>query len=330
LAQAFLPPISLSGGSLNSMLAEILGTSDEGILFGALIAVVFVFIYVVEYVRAKRAQASNKKSLRREQYANAAVWGVMLTMAAAGSVIAPNDAKRRDISILLTCGAAMQLLAFGLLFVAPRRSCPDQTLPRAPADFMILMAVCLSIRVIIEMKWNGYLPIDRTGDGCIQIIEGLSLLICVYNIGQVDISKPEAMRALKMLAGSFAFGQLCYGELDGTPMPDKAFAASVYMELCGWVCMYRFVSGRGRDAVNSMFLPPTFVQGMCRAYFWYMAAPETTIRQPVHIIQVQFPWVLITVHVLFSLLALVMSVLCVREFNPALPHNLLNPNTFSV
>jgi len=312
-------------------IATILGTSDEGILFGALISVVFLFIFIVEYVRTKRAQATNKKSLRREQYANAAVWGVMLTMAAAGSVIAPNDSRRRDVSILLTCGAAMQLLAFGLLFVAPRRSCPDPTLPRAPADFMLLMAVCLSIRVIIEMKWYGYLLIDRTGDGCIQILEGLSLLCAVYHVGQTTVSRLEANRAVVSLVTSFVLGQLCYGELDGTPAPDKAFATSVYLEVCAWVCMCRFISGRGRDAVNSMFLPPTFVQGMCRAYFWYMAAPETKIRQPVSWIQTQFPWVLIACHLMFSVLSLGMSVLCVREFNPALPHNLLSPGTsFSV
>merc|ERR1711971_702141 len=115
--------------------------------------------------------------------------------------------------------------------------------------------------------YNGYLPIDRTGDGCIQILESLSLMLTLR--------------------------VLCYGELDGTPVADKAFSISIFCELAAWVCMARYVKGRGRDAVNSMFLPPVFVQAMCRAYFWYMAYPETTIRAPVHIIQVQFPWVLL-------------------------------------
>jgi len=308
--------------------AEILGTNDEGILFGALVTIVFVFVVIIEYVRTLRVRG--KKDLRKEQYANAAVWGVMLTMAAAGSVIAPNDAKRRDISILLTVGAALQLLGFGLLWVAPRRTCTDLSLPRASADFAIMMTVSIALRVALEMQFNGYLPIDRTGDGCIQTLEGLSLLITVYNLGKMQVSKPEWKRALYTVCGCFVAGQLCFGELDGSPAPDKAFATSIYCELAAWVLMYRFVKGRGRDAVNSMFLPPIFVQGMCRAYFWYMAAPETKIRQPFHIIQVQFPWVLITCHLGFCVLAIGMSILCVREFNPALPHKLLCPETFTV
>jgi hypothetical protein len=310
-------------------LADLLGTNDEGILFGALVAVVFLFVFIIEYVRTMRLR-DESKSLRKEQYANAAVWGVMLTMAAGGAVIAPNDRKRRDISILLTIGASLQLLSFALLWVAPRRSCPDLTLPRAQSDFASLMAACLTIRVGLELMYNGYLPIDRTGDGCIQILESLSLMITLRGLYHGKMSKPELKRVLRVFAVCCVCGMLCFGELDGSPVADKAFSISIFCEVAAWVCMARYVKGRGRDAVNSMFLPPVFVQAMCRAYFWYMAYPETTIRTPVHIIQVQFPWVLLCCHLCMAVLALGMSVLCVREFNPSLPHKLLCPESFTV
>jgi len=76
------------------------GVIDEGVAFGLLVGIVFAFVTIIEYVRTKRAK---EKALPKEQYANAAVWGVTLTLAAGGYVVAPNVALRHDISILLTC-----------------------------------------------------------------------------------------------------------------------------------------------------------------------------------------------------------------------------------
>lgn len=300
------------------------GTHDEGVAFGVLIVVVFLFVILVEYVRTKRAKEG---SLRREQYATAAVWGVMLTMAAAGYVVAPNVALRHDISILLTVGAALQLLGFGLLWLAPRR-CPDKSLPRAPADFALLMAFALSLRVVVELKWNGYLPVDRTGDGCIQVMEVLALYFTVHGLGTIHVQRSELRRALCLGVGCVLFGQACFGDLDVNPVPDKAFAISIYCELLAWGCMARYVFGRGKDAINSSCLPPAFVQAMCRGYFWYVALPETRVRVPLHWVQAQFNYVLVAAHVGMALLALAMSAQAVREFKPAMaPHELLNPDS---
>jgi len=298
------------------------GVIDEGVAFGLLVGIVFAFVTIIEYVRTKRAK---EKALPKEQYANAAVWGVTLTLAAGGYVVAPNVALRHDISILLTCGASFQALAFGLLWVAPRRA-KDVSLPRAPADFALLMANSLGLRLVVEMKWSGYLPIDRTGDGCIQILEFIALMLTTHGLGQIGVEPVKLKRAALLAYIAYVFGQFCYGDLDGDRMADKAFAISIYSEVFAWACMARYVLGIGKDAVTGMVFPLTFIQAMCRAYFWYVAIPETRVRVPVNWLQTKFNVLLCLAHVVIGILGLAMSVHTVREIKPALPHELLTPD----
>lgn len=303
------------------------GPIDEGVAFGLLVVCVFAFVIGVEYIRTRRAKA---EALSKEQYANAAVWGVMLTLAAGGYVVAPNVALRHDISILLTCGASFQMLAFGLLWIAPRRV-KDLSLPRAPSDFAVLMALGLTMRVTVEMKWSGYLPVDRTGDGVIQLFEAITTFMVFDGLRkQQFVERGEIQRALFLACGSVFAGQFCFGDLDVDSVADKAFAISIYCELLAWCCMARYIFGRGREAVNGMVFPLTFVQAICRSYFWYTAIPETRVREPMYWIQSKFNWVLFGVHVLIGLVAFVMSSYTVREIKPALPQDLLTPEPFVV
>jgi hypothetical protein len=312
--------------SLPAPVLATVGSIDEGVAFGLLVAFVFVFVIGVEYIRTSRAKA---EALSKEQYANAAVWGVMLTLAAGGYVVAPNVALRHDISILLTCGASFQMLAFGLLWVAPRR-CEDLSLPRAPADFAVLMAIALSMRVTVEMKWSGYLPVDRTGDGVIQLFEALTAIMVLDGLRKMKVFRGEVQRALFLACASVFAGQFCFGDLDVDSVADKAFAISIYCELLAWCCMACYIYGRGRKAVNGMVFPLTFVQAICRSYFWYTAIPETKVREPMNWVQSKFNWILFSIHVLMGVVAFVMSTFTVREIKPALPQDLLNPEPFIV
>jgi len=305
--------------------STILGVSvDEGVAFGLLVALVLGFIVFVEYVRTRRAAEMKEAALMKEQYANAAVWGVMLTMTAGGYVASKNTALRHDVSILLTCGATVQLIGLGLLWVAPRR-CSDVSLPRAPLDFAVLMTLALGLRSVVELTYSGYLPVDATGDGCIQLFELVALALCLRGIKSLKFEKGVLGRALIFAINCDLFGSFCYGDLDTTPMADKVFAISIYVELVAYMCLAWYVFGVGSKAVNSMAFPPMFVQAVCRGYFWYVAIPETKVREPTNFLQAKFEYVLFSSHVAMGLLALAMSAYTVSEIKPALPHELLRP-----
>jgi len=303
----------------------ILGVSvDEGVAFGLLVAIVLGFVVFVEYVRTRRAAEMKEAALQKEQYANAAVWGVMLTMTAGGYVAHKNTALKHDVSILLTCGASVQLIGLGLLWVAPRR-CSDLSLPRATLDFAVLMSLALALRSVVELTYSGYLPVDATGDGCIQLFELVALGLCLHGIKNLKFDKGALGRALVLAIHCDLFGSFCYGDLDTNALADKVFAISIYLELIAYACLARYVFAKGSKAVNSMAFPPMFVQACCRGYFWYVAIPETKVREPTNFLQAKFQYILFSAHVAMGLLALAMSAFTVSEIKPALPHELLRP-----
>jgi len=286
---------------------------DEGVMFGLLIAAVFLGLFAVEAIRVHRGK---KTKIKREQYASAATWGVFLILTCAGHVHKPNDP-----SILITCGATMELLAFLLLWIAPRRPEVSAGVARAPPDFAFLMVLLLALRLVVTSKWNGYLPVDRTGDGCIQVLQALSLAVSVYGL---SLSSPtKRVREITVaVAVSMAAGYLCFGDLDRNTGADEAYAMSIYLEVAAWLMMARFVLGPHRADVNAAFLMPAAVQAFCNAYFWYAAHEETAVLRPVRL-QRYFNTVLIICHVVIGLVNAGLSTLCIQEFNPSLPHDVM-------
>ena len=169
---------------------------NEGVAFGLCVAGVFLLIFTGDLLRyffpvSKSGKLKNG-SLGSTQYVNASTWGIFLIMTAAGHVHKPDDP-----SILITVGAAMQLLAMILLWVTKSAESNEYTrvptgetardmkhlakIPRAPLEFAIVFGFGVALRVFVTVTWEGYLPNDPTGDGCIQLMEILTLC-CIASV----------------------------------------------------------------------------------------------------------------------------------------------------
>jgi hypothetical protein len=260
---------------------------NEGVAFGLCIAAVFLFIFAVELLRGQ---------LTKEIYANAATWGIFLILTAAGHVHTPDDP-----SILITVGAAMQLLAFAV-WMAPQRNKAGG--PRMPVEFGILMSLALAIRVSVTMVFDGYLPNDQTGDGCIQVLEGFTLLIMVYGLQRemresdwtpkTVLTRVLASGAVCLFLSYFCFGDLDLNEINGL-RADEEYAFTIYSELASWFFMLYWMYSEKREGVNSMFLLPSAIQAFSRAVYWYAAFSETAVLNPIRL-QKYFNLVLVFVH----------------------------------
>jgi hypothetical protein len=260
---------------------------NEGVAFGLCIAAVFLFIFAVELLRGQ---------LTKEIYANAATWGIFLILTAAGHVHTPDDP-----SILITVGAAMQLLAFAV-WMAPQRNKAGG--PRMPVEFGILMSLALAIRVSVTMVFDGYLPNDQTGDGCIQVLEGFTLLIMVYGLQRemresdwtpkTVLTRVLASGAVCLFLSYFCFGDLDLNEINGL-RADEEYAFTIYSELASWCFMLYWMYSEKREGVNSMFLLPSAIQAFSRAVYWYAAFSETAVLNPIRL-QKYFNLVLVFVH----------------------------------
>jgi hypothetical protein len=293
---------------------------DEGVEFGIATAIIFLLLFGYEVMRSRR----EGKNLGREKYTNAATWGIFLFMGVAGHVHKPEDP-----SILISAGAGMELLAFSLLYLAPRRPGVSGDEPRAPADFGMLMVLALFSRLVVTTGWSGYLPVDATGDGCLQLIETITMYIALRGVfyrheegwkwSRVDADTKS--RVLFLCTLCFLGGQLVFGDLNRNCGADEAYAMSLYLELAAWSCFLAF-AWRAHEGINAMGFLPACVQAMCRGYFWYAAYGEAEVRSPRRL-QALFPPVLLGTHVLMVAVCGILSSICIHEFAPELPHRLI-------
>lgn len=261
--------------------------ADEGILFGAAFVGVFAMTGVFEYARSKMGGVSKRK----DKWADAATTFIFMLLLATGYVHKDFGGDDEP-SILLTAGAGMQLFAMLLLWLAPHVF-PEKGAPKPPAEFGILVAFALCARVWCTMRFEGYLPSDQTGDGCIQTLEALAMQVCVIGLARNGIQQQELLRACGGLSVALALGCVCYGSLDHRPWVDRIYATSQYAEAAAWVLMAD--TARKSEKRSCIYVLPSFVQTGCRGYFWLSAFPEIGTPNPAFL-QYFFPHALLAAH----------------------------------
>jgi hypothetical protein len=236
-----------------------------------------------------------RKAAAAERYGQVSIWGVILVLLVSWVVHRPED---REIgpSILITMGAALQLLAFGLLYLAPDAY-------RAPKEFGVIMAVAIVPRIVVTMLRNGYLPVDDTGNGCIQFMEFLAFLFAMYGVRRgKSMSNPQSCYLAIFICA--ILGYLCCGELDHLPVADETYAFTIYCEVAAWFFMTKLFTPIRGPAPAAIL--PAACQAFCRAGFWFVALEDVRVKDPVRL-QPIFPEVLMGAHVLIGILALNVS-----------------------
>lgn len=289
---------------------------NEGVEFGIATVSVFILTFVIEYIRHLRSKSDAKPRDMREQCANTASCFIFLLLTAAAYIRRPDDQKN-DPSILISTGAGLQLYAFCLLYLFPRTV--DSTTRRAPAEFGLLFVYTLLARTWCTMMYNGYLPADETGDGCIQMIEAATGIIAVVGLVREGVDGKAVLNTLGLLAISWACALVCYGALDHRPWVDRYYASSLYAELLAWVVMVRAANEVSKSQqVDGIYLLPAFVQAVCRSYAWYAAYVVMELipaRNPQPLIRLMewFPLVIVLLHFSMSITIAGIGALCIKD-----------------
>jgi len=274
---------------------------NEGLQFGIALAGVFALTGYYEYTKSKQ-----RTNMRKDKFADGATCFIFLLTIAVMYIHKPfGDGD--EPSIMITAGAAMQLFAFLLLWLAPMDVKDGQ---RAPAEFGMLMVFALVCRLWCTMKYDGYLPSDETGDGCIQTLEAVAMEVALIGVARAGVSLEEFKRFGSGLLGAGVFAMLCYGSLDYRPHVDRLYAATQYAELIAWFFMADFArkASRANGRVNAIYVLPSFLQALCRCYFWVSAYVEIAPQNPIRL-QVFFPTVLVGLHIVMALVILRIGVL---------------------
>lgn len=217
-----------------------------------------------------------------------------LMLVAWGAHVAANP----DPSQLVTVGAAAHLLSLCMLLSEARRT---RSLPQVSAACLLMLAIGLALRLCSTTYFQGYLPIDATGDGPFQVLEGIALLCAMRGLALYEAAGESPEWRAVLLACTLCAGAAgsCFGDLDRNPTFDGLWAMSVYVETVACVaitCQLKALVER-REGLPLGFVLPQLLGFACRASFWHAAYAEIAPENPIRL-QEYFPQVLLGVHLL--------------------------------
>lgn len=194
-------------------------------------------------------------------------------------VWAVHVARTPDPSQLLTCGAALHLLSLVSMLLAAGRA----GLPEASCCAMLLLAASLALRLCSTTYFQGYLPVDSSGDGPYQVIEATALLLALKVVAYVEARGKTPLNwrpALSAATFSAMLAALCYGSLNKNPTFDRIYAMSIYVELCAVAFQAAHLVTLPAAQAPYGFLVPQVFGFLCRLRFWLAAYGEIAAKEP--------------------------------------------------
>lgn len=205
-------------------------------------------------------------------------------------------AANPDPSQLVTVGAAAHLLSLCMLLSEARRT---RSMPQVSANSLLLLALGFAFRLCSTTYFQGYLPIDSTGDGPFQVLEGVALLCAMRGLALFEAAGqyPSVRPCLAALTVAAVLAGACFGDLDRNPTFDGLWALSVYIETLAVMMIRRELQAvvDKRETLPLGFVLPQLLGFVCRVFFWHAAYAEIAPEKPVRL-QEYFPQVLLAVH----------------------------------
>jgi hypothetical protein len=180
----------------------------------------------------------------------------------------------RSFSALLTLSAGVQCLGFALLRLKVHKQAGVQGISSRALQ---LFAVCYVSRLYSTLQYNGYLPVDRSGDWLYQLIEVISLLMVLSLITTIHLthchsyeSENDTCGIFFLLGLSFLSAYYVHPSLNNLKSPDVAWTAGLYMESLAMVPQLWMLSKKGGeiDGLASHYIACVFFSRVFTLCFW--------------------------------------------------------------
>lgn len=235
------------------------------------VGVLMIFVAAENFRKIKTMPSSLRKVTEDKKMV--AAWSTFLTLLYAGFIYQP---EAEDPSVLMSFGAGIQLFAMLLLYAMPRKAAVAGAGPSGDApEFALLMAVALICRLSCTTRFLGYLPTDTTGDGCYQVLEGLSVALALRGLSSTGITPKQGIHCVVAVGIGALCSCICYGDLNRRVVWDRIYAAGTYIEFFSWWFLAAaLLKTRGDRSLKLAFLCPACAQAAVRAIFWFLAIDE--------------------------------------------------------
>jgi len=185
-------------------------------------------------------------------------------------------------SAVITVGAAVQCLGFCLLRLKMRKQGGSQGISSRTLQLFFMTYL---FRLYSTLQYNGYLPVDRTGDwayqaiDCVAVCIVLSLIVTIHSKYDASYEKDMDTCAIHwFFAGALVLALLVHPHLNNRRVPDIAWTAALYMEAVAMVPQLYQMSKKGGevDSLAGHYVACCFISRILMLSFWLHSYPELT------------------------------------------------------
>lgn len=182
-------------------------------------------------------------------------------------------------SALMTLSAAFQCLGFGLLL---RQVSKRRAVESVSTRSLQLYALALCCRLYSTLQYNGYLPLDRTGDWVYQLIEFLEVVIIVVTVMKVNHymsfvpDATETCQVWPILLFCAVMALTMHPQLNFSPAADIGWTLGLYLESVAMVPQLFMLGQRGGEVENMQghYIACVFVSRLLMMVFWVTCYEE--------------------------------------------------------
>jgi len=186
-------------------------------------------------------------------------------------------ASDRTFSTLITLGAAFQCLGFCLLRLKIRKQKGVQGISSRTLQMFVVAYVC---RLYSTLQYNGYLPVDRSGDWMYQLVDVVALLvICSIlfamhgfprALSRTYEKEMDSCQIMWLLVTCCALSYAIHPHLNNRQIPDMMWTMSLYVEAVAMVPQLFMLTKKGGvvESLASHYIAAVFIARCLYLSFW--------------------------------------------------------------
>merc|ERR1719359_2614209 len=183
-------------------------------------------------------------------------------------------------SFVYFVGSSVQCLGFLALCMKVKAS---KSVAGISSQSLVMFAMSLSCRTFTTTIYDGYLPVDKSGDMMAQIMDGCSLVAVVHLLYLVHKTYVYTYQAEiddlsigPIVLASLTSAYFIRAELNRDPLFDALWAFSLNIEIFQMLPQLYMLAKVGGVVENTTahYVVNIFIACVCRFAFWAWAIPE--------------------------------------------------------
>jgi len=188
-------------------------------------------------------------------------------------------------SALITLSSAVQLLGFYMLRMQMRKRNGASAVSVTTLKIYVVSYIC---RLFSTAQFDGYLPVDRSGDGLYQCLDIAALLLVTSMVTKIwtdykDSYQPalDGWRAMPFVAVCLVLSVFVHPGLNHRMVPDISWTMGLYLESVAMVPQLVHLQSRGGEVGPEIghYIACIFLSRVWTLLFW--AASYQELAPPV-------------------------------------------------